>query len=128
MNNYPPGIACVGFVVAWQKSYANVPALVAEAVETNGQTLSDAQSVYNGETIPNINGSGGGTQRFLRGASTSGTTGGADSHTHARGAQDVAGFIPDPLDPICLPDGLSTLTTDNHLAQYSEVVFVLYIK
>lgn len=128
MNNYPPGLACVGFVIAWQKSYTNVPSLVTEYVEANGQVLSDAQSVYNGQTIPNLNASGGGTQRFLKGSSTSGTTGGADSHTHVRGAQDLSGFIPDPLDPITLPDGLFILTTDNHLAQYSEVVFTLCIK
>jgi microcystin-dependent protein len=50
-------------------------------VECNGQTLSDSDSPYNGVTIPNLNGSGGSTQRFLRGSTTSGTEGGEDEHT-----------------------------------------------
>lgn len=44
-------------------------------VECNGQVLSDSDSPFNGETIPDLNV----TKRFLRGSSTSGTTGGADS-------------------------------------------------
>lgn len=80
-----PGNVPVGGVVAWLKSYTNTPALPSGFVECNGQTLSDADSVYNGQVIPNLNGSGGGTQRFLRGATTSGTTGGEDTHTLTEG-------------------------------------------
>ena len=65
----------VGSINAWHKSFTNTPALPAEWVECNGQTLSDAESPYNGQTIPDLNGSGGATaNRFLRGAATSGTT------------------------------------------------------
>lgn len=61
------------------------PELPDNWVECNGQTLSgvyaDADSPYNGGTIPDLNV----TQRFVRGSIDSGTTGGADtvSHTHS---------------------------------------------
>ena len=57
------------------------PVLADGWVECNGQALADADSVYNGANIPNLNASGGGAQRFLRGSTTSGTTGGSDTHT-----------------------------------------------
>lgn len=65
----------IGSVLAWLKSFTNTPALPDGWVEMNGQTLSDAESVYDGQTIPNLNGATAGTQRLLRGATTSGTTG-----------------------------------------------------
>jgi microcystin-dependent protein len=71
-----PILAPVGSIAAWLKSHANTPALPSGWVECNGQTLSDADSVYNGQTIPNLNGE----NRFLRGNSSSGGTGGEDSH------------------------------------------------
>jgi hypothetical protein len=74
-----PILAPIGSVVAWLKSYTNTPALPSGWVECNGQTLSDAESVYNGQTIPNLNGN----NYFLRGDSTSGSTGGASTHTHS---------------------------------------------
>ena len=70
----------VGAVVAWLKSYANTPTnLPSGWVECNGQTLNDTDSVYNGQTIPNMNGS----SRVLKGGATSGATSEADfSHQH----------------------------------------------
>lgn len=74
----------IGSVLSWLKDYTNTPALPDGWVECSGQTLSDADSVYNGQVIPDLNGD----NRFLRGSSTSGTTGGSDTvtttdHTHA---------------------------------------------
>lgn len=63
------GLVPVGAIVAWHKAFANTPALPSQFVECNGQTLSDAGSVYNGQVIPDLNGGG----RFLRGNATSGT-------------------------------------------------------
>ena len=51
-------------------------------MECNGQTISDAASPYNGQTLPNLNGN----RQFLRGNSTSGGTGGATTHVHLYGA------------------------------------------
>lgn len=79
-------IAPVGSVVAWMKSLPGTPALPANWVECNGQTLNDAGSVYNGQIIPELNGSSDATKRFLRGSAQSGVTGGAASHVHGHGA------------------------------------------
>ena len=71
----------IGMPLPWLKTLTNVPALTANWVECNGQVLSDADSPLDGQTIPNLNASGGGTKRFLRGSTTSGTTGGAETAT-----------------------------------------------
>ena len=77
------GIVPIGGVVAWLKSFTGTPSLPDGWVECNGQVLNDADSVYNGRTMPQLNGYGGaGTNRFLRGSSTSGSTGGTESHRH----------------------------------------------
>jgi hypothetical protein len=121
----------IGAVIAWLKSYTNTPAtLPAGWVECNGQTLNDSDSCYDGQTLPNLNASGGGTQRFLRGSTTSGTTGGADSynHTHAagntliRGTQGSSGIC---WDGNYASSGASTAPA---LPSYYEVVWIMRIK
>lgn len=64
----------VGTVVAFLKDYSNTPTLPDGWAECNGQTLSDADSPYDGQALPNLNGN----NRFLRGNSSSGGSGGAD--------------------------------------------------
>lgn len=59
----------VGTILAWHKAFANTPSLTDNWVECNGQVLSDADSVYDGQTIPDLNGD----ERFLRGNAISGT-------------------------------------------------------
>ncbi len=59
----------IGAILPWHKSFTNTPSLPEGWVECNGQSLSDADSVYDGQTIPDLNGD----ERFLRGGSTSGT-------------------------------------------------------
>lgn len=122
------GLVLVGSVVAWAKSFTGTPALPSEYVECNGQTLSDAQSVFNGQVIPNLNASGGGTQRWLRGSSTSGATGGTETHTHTRGASNINGFIASDLDPTLFPGCMMAMATANHLSTYYEVVWTLRVK
>jgi hypothetical protein len=80
------GYSPVGSIVAWHKSFTNTPALPSNWVECNGQTLSDADSPYNGQVIPNLNGAAAGADlnngdnlgktgnTFLRGDETSGVT------------------------------------------------------
>jgi len=58
----------IGGIIAWHKTFANTPALTEGFVECNGQTLSDSDSPYDGQIIPDLNGDA----RFLRGGSTSG--------------------------------------------------------
>ena len=70
----------IGAIIAWAKTMASVPqTLPVGWVECDGSTISDAQSPMNGEDLPDLNGG-----EFLRGAATSGGTGGSDTmaHTH----------------------------------------------
>ena len=59
----------VGTIMAWHKSLTGTPALLTSWVECSGQVLSDSESVYDGVTIPDLNGEA----RFLRGSATSGS-------------------------------------------------------
>jgi hypothetical protein len=64
----------VGSIIAWAKSLSGVPALPTNFQECNGQVLNDASSPLNGATLPDLNGA----NRFLRGNSMSGATGGVE--------------------------------------------------
>jgi hypothetical protein len=77
----------VGTICAWHKSLTGTPSIAYGWVECNGQTLSDADSPYNGQVIPNLNGDG----RFLRGSSTSGTLQSDDVTAHSHGAGTLSG-------------------------------------
>ncbi|MCP4595077.1 hypothetical protein, partial [Neptuniibacter sp.] len=59
----------IGAIIAWHEDFTNTPALPDGWVECNGLPLDDPDSVYDGQTIPDLNGD----ERFLRGSSTSGT-------------------------------------------------------
>ena len=112
-------IVPIGAVLAWLKSYTNTPSLPANFVECNGQTLSDATSPYNGQTIPDLNGD----NRFLRGNSTSGGTGGSETHTHTvSGTASASGGFAEYR--------LTSLTTGatSTLPTYYGVVWVMRIK
>ena len=63
------GVVPVGAVVPWLKSLTGTPATLPDNfVECNGQTISDADSPYDGVALPNLNGNA----QFLYGAATSG--------------------------------------------------------
>lgn len=79
--NFIKSMVCpIGTVVSWLKTFTNTPSLPDGWVECDGAVLSDSDSPYDGETIPDLNGD----NRFLRGNSTSGGTGGSATmaHTH----------------------------------------------
>src|SRR4051812_30104961 len=78
LNALLDAAAPIGSVKAWLKNFPGVPALPVQWAECNGQVLSDASSPLNGQTLPDLNG-GAGIQRFLRGATASGGTGGSDT-------------------------------------------------
>lgn len=122
----PAGIVPVGGVVAFLKSFTNCPTLPAEYVECNGQTLSDAQSVFNGQTIPNLNAS-----NFLMGSSSSGGTSSCCCHYHCGcGSYSTYG--------ICCGSGgtcyvvtcviFCCTTCTCHLPPYYSVVWVMRVK
>lgn len=87
-------IVPVGGVVAWLGSLPGAPSLPANFAPCDGQVVSDAESPLDGTTLPDLNGE----HRFLRGADSSGATGGADavalttgqlpSHDHGNGGYD----------------------------------------
>ena len=115
----------IGAIIAWNKTMNNMPALPDGWLECNGQQINDHDSPLYGQYTPNINSSG--TQKFLRGSTSSGATGGSESfswsHYHGhiqnggyldsyyRGAStDVQGFTMDLKPP------------------YYEVVWIIRIK
>jgi hypothetical protein len=121
------GVVPIGGVTAWMKSYPNTPSLSLsdEWVECNGQTLSDSYSLYNGQVIPDLNGSLG-TQRFLRGATASGGTGGSEDHTHTQ--TNSTGYVSNVLSgwkPALT--GAQTAATET-LPSYYEVVWIMRVK
>lgn len=73
-------IAPIGSIMAWLKTYANTPQVLPTGwMEADGSAINDADSVYNGQNAPDLNGG-----EFIRGAATSGGTGGSDTiNNHA---------------------------------------------
>lgn len=131
----------IGTVKAYLKDFTGIPNnnLSAFWVECNGQTLSDSESPLDGQTIPDLNGSSG-TESFLRGQTSSGGTGGSESHTHSV-PRDGWGESPSTLSGRIVTtetgDGGGTLgkATGNNtsgsnstLPTYYEVVWILKIK
>jgi len=124
-NDVGTGIVPIGGLIAWLKTFVNgTPAqeLIPNYVECNGQVLADGASPLDGMTIPDLNGSSG-TERFLRGSTSSGTTGGSETHTHDvsasswKGGYNSTGII------------LTSVTTSetSTLPSYYEVVWVMRI-
>ncbi len=68
----------VGGILAWAKDFTGVPALKEGFLECDGSVVNDPLSTLNGQTLPDLNGD----NRFLRGDSTSGGTGGSETHAH----------------------------------------------
>lgn len=110
----------IGVAYPWFKSMPGVPALPGNFVECNGQVLADAESPLDGQTIPNLNGAG----LFLRGASTSGSTGGSETHSHTYNSSVMA---QSGSDASVVENGSGT-TDASHLPPYCEVVWVMRVK
>jgi hypothetical protein len=74
----------IGCVLPWLKTLTGCPALPDGFVECNGQTLDDADSPFDGVTIPDLNGPvGTGLKgRFLRGHTESGLTEDSQNLSH----------------------------------------------
>ena len=117
-NDVGIGIVPIGAVVAWLKSLTGCPALIPSFVECKGQVLADGDSPFNGRTIPNLNASGGGNKRFLRGSTTSGSVGGSEAHSHnLTSSADAIGTV-----------SAGPTDSQNHLPLYYEVVWIMRIK
>jgi len=116
----------IGSVLPWLKSFTNTPSLPTGWVECDGSVLSDAASVYDGQTLPDMNT----TQSFLRGSSTSGTTGGADtidlSHTHAISNGGSNNVTQDANDDLIMDSQLSA--SQSILPVFYETVMIMRVK
>ena len=64
----------IGTIIAWHKDFTNTPPLPVGWLECNGQEVVDADSVYNGQLLPDLNNpiDVGLKGRFLRGHTLSG--------------------------------------------------------
>lgn len=126
------GTVPVGAIVAWLKNLSGTPAtLPAQFVECDGRTISDGSSPYNGVTIPNLNNQpadgshAAGANRFLRGSTTSGGTGGSETHNHALNSVAICnGASPPPVQRVSGPETMYTST----LPTYYQVVWIMRIK
>ena len=122
------GMFPVGCVVGYLKSLNNVPALPGTWAECNGQAVVDAESPLNGQSLPDLNGAQGGVPCFLRGANTSGGTGGNETHTHAVVLNINGGSVPQGSDFVVVPPGLYNTDPASSLPSYHEVVWVVRVK
>lgn len=98
-------------IIAWHKDFSASIDLPDNWVECNGQVLSDSESPFDGETIPNLNGDAGGAnspnlsikaQMFLRGGTISGN-----------GQEDAAQKITGSWDSLKLTSGFSNVRSAN---------------
>jgi len=121
-------IVPIGSIISWAKSLGgHTPSLPDGWVECDGSVLSDSDSPYNGDTLPNLTGS------FLRGNTTSGTTGGADTHTHQQyiDGESSGTATGGPYNGHSHGAGNSfdmQIATSNNIPVYYEVVFIIRVK
>ena len=120
-------ITPIGAVIAWLKSFTNTPNLPDGWVECDGSVLSDADSVYNGQTLPDLNGG-----EFLEGRATSGDTGGSAtmSHSHNIVLEALGGPDNESRSAIDGIDNFSTAAASNteNRPPYYNVVWIMRIK
>jgi hypothetical protein len=113
----------IGTVLPWLKTYTNTPSLPTSWVECDGSTLSDSDSVYDGQTLPDLNGD----NRFLRGSSSSGGTGGTTSYTTSSEPGNQGALYESPDDPPFWTQA-HTHTVTGVEPPYYNVVWIMRIK
>ena len=128
------GLVPIGTVLPWLKSYTNTPMLDSKFVECNGQTLSDSESVFDGQVIPNLNNpvDTGLKGQFLRGHTVSGIVETSQNlaHTHTF-THRTAGGTNNPLGPGSGGTGTTTTSSsggaESRPHNYS-VVWIMRVK
>jgi uncharacterized membrane protein YgcG len=88
----------VGAVIAWFGSLSGVPTLPSGWQLCDGSQITDARSPMKTQYTPNINGNSEATKFFMRGSTTSGTTGGSyngagDLYMSGGGSSSGPGYI-----------------------------------
>jgi hypothetical protein len=117
------GTVPIGGIVAWLKLFPGTPALPDNFKECDGLILSDIDSPYDGQTLPDLNGNSG-TQRFLRGSTTSGATGGSETHAHSISMNKAQ---TDPYSGSAT-NGVPSTGVTSTLPSYYEVVWIMRVK
>lgn len=117
-NDVGIGIVPIGGVIGWFKTLAGTPPLLPNYLECDGSVIANGESPINGVTLPDLNGD----NAFLRGAATSGATGGTESHDHSvpDAASNCGGGAVDVAAP-------TTTGTAGTLPTYHQVVWVMRI-
>ena len=124
MSNNFGGIP-IGGIISWHKSFSATPPTKPYGwVECNGQTITDANSIYNGQTVPDLNS----TQRFLRGASSSGGTSGSDTHSHTVNSTTLSSNAIAGVSTTVVISVSASTSSESTLPTYFEVVFLIKIK
>ena len=118
----------IGSIQSWAKNLPGVPALGAGWLECNGQVVADAASPMNGQFLPDLNGAQGGPPCFLRGALTSGNTGGSETHSHAVDLNVNGGTAQAGADYGIFPPGAYNTAQESTLPTYYTVVWVMRVK
>ena len=91
-------------------------------LDCNGQTVSDADSPLNGQVMPNLNGDLDTNKRFLKGATTSGATGGTDTHGHS---YSLSGYMDPGTNSYRAVNGISG---NSNIPPYYEIRWIIRIK
>lgn len=126
------GVAPVGAVIAWLQNLAGVPSTLPDGfVVCDGRTIADAGSPLNGVTIPNLVNFPSdtnhqiGANRFLRGDTVSGRSGGSETHHHT--LSDVVSLCSGSGS---LKSAAAATQTDDFptLPTYYSVVWIMRIK
>ncbi len=115
----PFGVAPIGSIVAWHKTLSGTPSLPSGWLECNGQIVGDAASPYKGAAVPALNGN----NQFLRGAATSGATGGSETHNHSF-VQTTQDYAPDASR---YTDG-SIIQPASSLPPFMNVVWIIRVR
>jgi hypothetical protein len=107
--------------VAWAKSFSGTPSTLPLGwVECDGTVISDSDSPFNGETLPDLNAG----NRFLRGSTTSGALSGSDTHTHGK---TTANDITSSSGGATTSFGDATISGSN-VPSYYAIVWIMRIK
>ena len=123
----------IGGIIQWAKTLTGVPAIPTGYVECDGATLSDSESPINGQAVPNL------TNKFIRGATASGGTGGSDTmahtHTGSTGGPSATVAVEKLNENISPASGnhshsftTSAASNDDNKPAYYAVVFIIRVK
>jgi hypothetical protein len=126
------GMVPIGAIIPWNKNMPNVPVLPAAFIECDGSPITDTESPLWGQNTPDLNTA----QRFLRGAMTSGSIGGSDTHSHSGSVDpgnqqvNITAAVSGPTQAAAQVNHAHTYTTSttSNLPTFYEVVWIMRIK